>query len=195
ETVSASLMTVSNVADTQLRFSLRSNEVLGTPRVVAPAESPIRLLFNALLSALTAALALFTLTLYLRQKRGISTIFFSDTPANVRYIALLSGVPLPRNVLSGERELTYIGAGDLFLGVAFRGDPNVRKQCVLALKALLAADTGTAPASIAAIRANLEMLDCPLSDEEFISLRDQAKKSRNVLEWRRRMAAFLMPSK
>jgi hypothetical protein len=155
ETVSVSLMTISNTSDTRLTIAVRSNEVLGALKAAAAQSRPVETIISALVAALGAALSMFVFFDFVRRRGGRMTgLLPGYREDKIKYIALLSGVSsLPENVLNGEREqLTYIGAGDLFLSAGLRGDANVRQRCVLALKALLAADPYTRSESLKAIR-------------------------------------------
>ncbi len=93
-------------------------------------------------------------------------------------------------MLSGERELSYLGAGDLFLSLGLYGEHESREKCILALKALLAADSQTAPSSVSAIRENIKLLGYTLSDDEFNSLRKQSATSSDIIHFRRRIWSF-----
>lgn len=194
ETVSASLMTTSTFPDTRLRIALRSNEVLGALRTPVRESGPRDLLLSGFLVTIATGVGFFSFLLIAKPLRAwLPTL--ADRSNKVRYIAVLSTIPnLPRSVLSGEHDISYIAAGDLFLEAGLHGEKDVRERCVLALKALLAADSGTIPTSLAAIRANLEALGCNLSDDDFTSLRKQANSSADIFHFRKRMWAFFKDS-
>jgi hypothetical protein len=195
ETISTSVLTVSSVSDTQLKIALRSNEVLGAPRVSAGATPSNDLLVSGVLAALSVGIALSVLP-YLFS-RGVLPLFrvpptASEPHDTIRYIALLSGLSsLPQNVVTGERELTFIGAADVFLASGLRAGADDRKRSVLALRALLTVYPRIRPSSAQAIKANLETLGYHLSNEELGSLRKQATLPSTTLQVRQRIEAFL----
>jgi hypothetical protein len=193
ETMGISIMTGSNAPDVRLRINLRSNEVLGARRSIdlSTRNDLFGLVLSGGLAAASVALS-FVLMMRLAAKRSIERFLrlpiHSDS---TRFIAAMSEVPnLPRSVLYGGERLSFIGAADLFLDAGLNGEKTVRERCVLALKALLAASPRTASSSLDAIRVNLEALGCHLSRAEYDSLRNQAKRSESIFDFRKRMLVF-----
>jgi hypothetical protein len=150
EMMGISIMTISNALGTSLTIALRSNEVLGAPHSIDlnNKNDPFGLFLSAALAALSVGLAFLIGMTFLRAALRRQIFRGSSHDDNIRFIAALSEVPMPRSVFSAETALTYIATGDLFLDAGLNGEKDVKDRCVLALRALLATSPTTVKSSL-----------------------------------------------
>ncbi|TSJ62308.1 hypothetical protein FO470_12220 [Starkeya sp. 3C] len=179
ERLTISAMTATPNVERGLDVSVRSSEVLGSLMPTATTdERPWLSLLGAAMSALSVAIMSTAIAVRMRSKRMSFVLGRrrSDRSELVSLIAGLSGVVvLDKETALADHELRYVGLADALLIAGLKGDQDIKKRCVAALKAILLID-GIAEGSLIVVRENLAQLGEHLSEEEFAEVRKQASR-------------------